>query len=158
MDVFLLRHGKAKQPSIREPSDHLRPLTISGFRSMEKIGMAIKKMNINPDILASSPLTRAVQTAEIVSRHINSDVSIWESLKPEMSHHAAAEAILASDLDSIMLVGHEPHLSDLASHMISGGEASISIKKGGLVCIDITPRNQNILRYVLTPRQMRMMC
>ena len=154
MIVFLLRHGKAARPSTLVHSDHMRPLTNTGRSEMLKIGRAIKRLDISPGILASSPLVRAVQTAEIVSEHLNIDVTLWDELKPESHPSATLKLIQSLDVKSVMLVGHEPHMTDLISHMISATMLPISLKKGGLACIRMPAKGLASLRYLLTPRQM----
>lgn len=156
MDVFLLRHGKAERPSARIPSDYHRPLTVPGRREMEKVGRAIRKMGIRPDLLASSPLVRAAQTAEIVSGYLGAAVDEWEVLKPEAPPAGAIKALEDAGADSVMLVGHEPHMSTLISQMISDGTASVSLKKGGLACVRTYMPGSANLRYVLTPKQLVM--
>lgn len=156
MDVFLLRHGKAERPSVRIPSDYHRPLTVPGRREMERVGRAIRKMGIRPDVLASSPLVRAAQTAEIVSGYLGAAVDEWEELKPEVPPAETMKALEAAGADSVMLVGHEPHLSTLISRMISDGTASVSLKKGGLACVRTYMPGSADLRYVLTPKQLVM--
>ena len=157
MDVYILRHGKAAPPSLRIPSDHDRPLTDAGRRELSRTGRALRHMGIRPDTLASSPLLRAVQTAEAISRHVGADVEIWEDLKPETTPDETLDTIRLSGADSIMVVGHEPHLTALISHMTSGHPIHISLKKGGLACVRLPVLGRGALRYILTPKQMGMM-
>lgn len=156
MDVLLLRHGKAERPSIRVPSDYQRPLTGIGRKEVERVGRAIKKMGINPDVLATSPLVRAAQTAEIVSGYMDAETVEWEELRPETDPKDTIDMIEAAGADTIMLVGHEPHMSTLISQMISDGSAIISLKKGGLACVRVPALGPGRLRYVLTLRQLVM--
>lgn len=157
MIVFLLRHGKAVNPSSLIHNDHMRPLTDIGHNEMIKVGKAMKRLDIQPDILASSPLVRAVQTAEIVSKYVGTSVTLWGELKPE-SHTSDALKILQNlHVKSIMLVGHQPHLTDLISNIISTTMLSISLKKGGLACVRIPVRGLASLRYLLTPKQLSKM-
>ena len=157
MNVYVFRHGKAAPPSLRVPSDHDRPLTTLGRRELIKTGRALRRLGIRPDTLASSPLLRATQTAEVISKYVGADMEIWEDLKPETSPSHTMDAIRSTGADSIMVVGHEPHLSNLVSHMISGHDAYISLKKGGLACVRLPVLGQGELRYILTPKQMGMM-
>ena len=157
MNVFVLRHGKAAPPSMRVPSDHDRPLTALGRRELAKTGRALRRMGIRPDTLASSPLLRAVQTAEVVSKYVGADMEIWDDLKPETDPNQTLDAIRSTGSDSIMVVGHEPHLTNLISHMISGRDAYMSLKKGGLACVRLPVLGPGKLRYMLTPKQMGLM-
>lgn len=157
MNVFVLRHGKAAPPSRRIPSDHDRPLTTPGRRELAKTGRALRRMGIRPDTLASSPLLRAVQTAEVISGYVGADMEIWDGLKPETSPTHTIDVIRSTGADSIMVVGHEPHLTNLISHMISGRDAYMSLKKGGLACVRLSVPGRGELRYILTPKQMGLM-
>lgn len=157
MDVYILRHGKAAPPSLRIPSDHDRPLTDAGLRELSRTGRALRHMGIRPDTLASSPLLRAIQTAEAISKYVGAEVEIWEDLKPETIPDETLHTIRSTGADSIMLVGHEPHLTGLISHMTSGRPVQISLKKGGLACVRLPVLGYGALRYILTPKQMGMM-
>ena len=157
MEVHILRHGKAAPPSLRIPSDHDRPLTDAGRRELARTGRALRRMDVRPDTLASSPLLRAIQTAEAISKHVGADVEIWEDLKPETTPSETLHTIRLSGADSIMVVGHEPHLTALISHMTSGHPIQISLKKGGLACVRLPVLGRGALRYILTPKQMGMM-
>lgn len=157
MDLFLVRHGKAARPTITEPSDYTRPLTSLGHREMHKIGRALQRMNIRPEILATSPLLRTAQTADIISEYLEADVEKWNILRPESSATATINLIQSYHADSIMLVGHKPHLMDVISYLISDGDAILTLKKGGVACVRITEHGFSVLRYLLTPKQLVMM-
>ena len=154
MNIYVLRHGKAAPPSRRVPSDHGRPLTGLGRRELAATGRALRRMKIRPDTLASSPLLRAVQTAETISKYVGADMEIWDDLKPETDPNQTLDAIRSTGADSVMVVGHEPHLTSLISYMIAGRNASISLKKGGLACVRLPVLGRGALRYILTPKQM----
>ena len=156
MEIQLLRHGKAASPSLRMPSDHDRPLTDEGRRELVKTGKALRNMRLRPDILASSPLVRAVQTSETISKYVGAETEIWNELKPETPPEQTLHTIQKAGADSILLVGHQPHLSNLISHMISDNHASISIKKGGLACVRLSALGHGELRYIMTPKQLGM--
>ncbi len=156
MDVLLLRHGKAERPSIRVPSDYQRPLTAIGRKEVERVGRAIRRMGINPDVLATSPLVRAAQTAGIVSGYVGVEAVEWDELKPETDPRDTIDMVEAAGADTVLLVGHEPHMSSMISQMISDGSAVVSLKKGGLACVRVPALGPGRLRYVLTPRQLAM--
>lgn len=156
MIVYLLRHGKAARPSFSVHSDYTRPLTNVGRREMRKIGQALNRLKIQPEILASSPLTRSIETAEIVSKYVGVEVVQWDELKPETHPFKTMDVIEKLPVKSIMVVGHEPHLSNLISHMISATMLPLSLKKGSLACVRMPAVGFASLRYLLTPRQMGM--
>ena len=84
-------------------------------------------------------------------------MEIWDDLKPETDPSQTLDAIRSTGSDSIMVVGHEPHLTNLISHMISGRDAYMSLKKGGLACVRLPVLGPGKLRYMLTPKQMGLM-
>jgi len=169
MEIYILRHGKAEQRSVMISSDAGRRLTESGIEEMRKIASGITALGLRPCHIVSSPLERAKTTARIVAARMQVrsgaaryKITIWPELKPESdileAHRRLAD--MAPDA-SIMLVGHEPHLSSLALSMIQTGSGmcSMDLKKGGLAIIRGNAsgrRIQGSLRSLMTPKQLRM--
>ena len=154
MELIILRHG--------ETGNRARGLTASGRKKMEDAANSINDLKLQIHKIVTSPLTNARETAEIVARVLNKQriSRIWDELKPE-----AETADLYRRLSkfkgesSILLVGHEPYLSNMISELISGGKRSrILLKKGGMakVVIDsLAPKTSDELRWLLTPRQIK---
>jgi len=160
MDLYLLRHGKAAAGS--GSSDDARGLTPEGRKEIRQVGGWIASRKIPLTLVATSPLTRATETAALVHGVLEPrpDLEIWDELAPggnlddlviRIASHEAAPALL--------LVGHEPLLSTLASRIIAGDErARISLSKGGLAKIrgiGFTDGVTGELHWMLTPRQIR---
>ena len=150
MELYILRHGKAQEHTQNFAGDSKRELTEVGKKELCCIAKAIKNLEIDVDDIISSPLIRAKQTAEIIIKHVKSkkkSIKIWNELKPD---------------SSIMLVGHEPHLTDLISKIISNdGTVDISLKKGGLVhiiCNIAKGKISGSLRSIMTPKQLKKLC
>ena len=166
MDIYILRHGKAEERSQNITSDSKRRLTEAGKSELECIAQAIKNLDISFDSIVSSPLVRAKQTADITIRNVKSkkkSITIWDELKPEINVNKTIKKLASlNPTSSILLVGHEPHLSLLISQIISGGEnADISLKKGGFVHIRGSSHNSELfgsLRSILTPKQLKKLC
>ena len=156
MKVYVLRHGKAAPHSPGHPGDRGRPLTDVGRRQLASAGKALRRLGVRPNMLASSPLARAVQTAEIISKYVGAEVQLWTALQPERSPADALDRIRRSGVDSIMVVGHEPHLTGLISVMISDCRPSISLKTGAMAYVRLGAPASGTLRYMLTPKQMGM--
>jgi phosphohistidine phosphatase len=163
MDLFILRHGKAGQPSVGS-DDSARALTDEGRDEVRKVARWMRQKKFRFDLIATSPLTRALQTAEIVAGSLDCKdrLEIWDELKPggdpdTICYHSAQNGNDAS----VILVGHEPLLSGLAGKIITGGGlASLVLAKGGLIKIrnytfDKKPSGE--LRWLLTPGQMMAM-
>jgi phosphohistidine phosphatase len=159
-ELYLVRHGVAEERGDAWPDDAKRPLTADGTSRMRKAAQGLARLGVGVDIVLSSPLVRARQTAEILAGELNPRPSIVnvESLAPGGSH-----AALVADLEKnarksrIALVGHEPEIGELAARLI-GSRHPIEFKKGTVCCIDvdeIPPSGPGDLRWLLTPKIMR---
>lgn len=163
MNLYLLRHGPAvaRDPA-RYPDDALRPLNERGKEQVRKIAEAMARAGLDIDLIWFSPLLRTRQTAAAVAKRFD----------PE--HHARAHDQLAPDGDprkllgdlagldpepaNLLLVGHEPYLSELLSVVTCGGlSLRTEIKKGGLAKLEIDGRSIRFgqcatLKWLLPPR------
>ena len=159
MDLFILRHGEAEQRVSTEHSDFHRPLTAAGQEEVLGIAKSLNKLGIKFDIVVTSPLKRAHQTAMIAAKVFNNEqrVEEWNELKPEGNrlnlYHKLSQF---KEQSSILLVGHEPYLSEVVSELIFEGNSSgrIVLKKAGLARIRIissTPKLQGELIWLLAP-------
>ncbi len=159
MDLFILRHGKAEQSSDR--ADGKRALTADGKDEMRKIGKWMQQKKFRFDVIATSPLTRAYETAEIVARSLGQKerLVVWEELGPGGDLDALSYRSSRYGEDAaIILIGHEPMLSTLISRIISGYDTgSLILAKGGLAKIrnfSFDKRPSGELQWLLTPAQM----
>jgi phosphohistidine phosphatase len=161
MDLFILRHGDAGRRSATFRDDSKRPLTEDGKKKVEEISKGLLALGIEPDYIFSSPLLRSKQTAEIVFNNLKckNQMSELDELKPEGSKLQLYKKLSTLKQDSsVLLVGHEPYLSELVGEAVSGGGARIDLKKGGLVrirTISILPKIQGELRWLLTPKHLK---
>ncbi|ABS54827.1 phosphohistidine phosphatase, SixA [Methanoregula boonei 6A8] len=138
MDLYLLRHGKAGQ-SPGGFDDNTRPLTAEGKKEIRNAGRFLKKRKIRFDGIATSPLLRARETAEIVAKVTGAkeDPAIWDELAPNGDPDTLCyQASQYGDDAVLLLVGHEPSLAGLISRVIAReGSASVALGKGGLAKI-----------------------
>jgi phosphohistidine phosphatase len=163
VNVFILRHGEAGTTMTMPSKDFERPLTEAGREEIESIASSIRKLNVEFDRVATSPLTRAKETAEIVVGEYKDrapKMEIWEELRPEGNRQDVIQRLSKLRQDSdVLLVGHEPYLSTLIGEIITAGSpARISLKKGGLAKIQIhsfAPKAAGELRWLLTPRHLK---
>ena len=140
-----------------------RPLTEAGRTEIEKIGNSLAQLSVDFDRVASSPLRRAKETAEIVIKAYEKNppkLEIWDELRPEGNKSELMQRLSKLKQDSdVLLVGHEPYLSALMGEIIAGNSASrILLKKGGLAKIQImsfAPKVTGELRWLLTPRHLK---
>lgn len=164
MDLYVLRHGEAGKRLAAGSKDSGRALTVAGAKEVEEIAGAIAKLGIKPDLVATSPLARAHQTAAIVAKElkIKNKLQDWDELKPEGSRAKLYERLGKFKPEaSIMVVGHEPYLSGLVSELLFDGQKGrVVMKKAGLARVGVTslrPRPKGELRWLLTPKIMKRM-
>lgn len=137
MQLFFLRHGLADR-SAWSGADYERPLTPRGMERMGLEAEFISKLDLGMDYILTSPLTRALQTAEIVAEYLGllDQMEVDDRLSPGFGR-ADLAAILEDypRADSIMFVGHEPDFSLTIEGLIGGG--SVVCKKGSLARVDL---------------------
>ncbi len=159
-ELYFVRHGLAEERGDAWPDDAKRPLTDEGMSRMRKSARGLTRIGVTLDVILTSPLVRARQTAEILASALDprpSMVSI-DSLKPDGTY-----AAVLADLDKhsrkcrIALVGHEPMMGEIAARLI-GSRHPIEFKKGGVCRIDVDdlpPAGPGDVRWMLTPKIMR---
>lgn len=163
MEIYILRHGiAAPQDRIRYPDDSRRPLTKEGRRKMRAIARAMKKMNLDLDLILSSPYVRASQTAEIAAKALGEELLKYsEHLRSGGNPRALVKELnqLPASQSRIVLVGHEPYLSKFISTLVTGSATALSmtLKKGGLCKLSVERLKDGhcaTLEWLLTPRQL----
>jgi phosphohistidine phosphatase len=163
MKLLIVRHGKAGDreafAATGQP-DELRPLTAEGAREMKAIASALHAIVPRIDVIATSPLVRARQTAEAIAREYDLPVSETSVLEPDSAFaELEAWARRGARGNVTAIVGHEPHLSGLAAWLIGpAGDARLELKKGGacLLVFDALPeRGSGTLRWLLAPGVIR---
>ena len=162
MKMFILRHGIAVEPGTPGyDRDSERPLTPEGRRKTRQIARALAKLKVQPDAILTSPFVRAHQTAEIVATglRLKKRLHLCEHLAcgGDVKRLIAEINRRYAKADSVMLVGHEPDLSELASLLISGKPdgASIELKKGGLCVMETDSLRAGrcaTLQWLATPK------
>lgn len=140
MKLLLLRHGKAEDFSSSGGGDFARALIEKGIEQSRNAARVLSAADSLPDLVLSSPVLRARQTAEEFCRAAGiSEPLIEDWLACGMSPQTAlAELRAFSEYESIMVVGHEPDFSQLVQHSL-GASGSIEIRKGSLTCLEIKP-------------------
>ena len=135
MILYFLRHGKAGSP---QPSnDDGRELTDGGRRALRNAAPLWRRLNLRPDVVISSPLPRAFQSAEAVRDAVGGELLADDRLRPGASWGDLARAITAHpEARRVMFVGHEPDLSSAIAALT--GAASVRMRKGGLACVEFS--------------------
>ena len=139
MRIFLIRHTEA-QPLEEVSSDEERTITVKGEKRIRKAAQGLRRLNLFPERIFSSPLKRALQTAEIIAEELGfvGDIEAVDELSPESPPEELINVFHELHHEEIMLVGHQPLLGLTASALLGiRAEGCISLKKGGLMRIDI---------------------
>ena len=164
MRLLVVRHAIAMEReafAATGKDDDLWPLTRTGRRKMRQAAKGLLHLAGRPDLLVTSPLTRARQTAKILADIYGVKVvATVDVLRPESPLPMfAAWASQQAGHSTIAIVGHEPHLSGLVTWLMSGGtEPRIVLKKGGacLLSFDGNPRRgKGVLEWLAKPSQLR---
>jgi len=145
MRLILLRHGPAgRRDAERWPDDALRPLTSHGIKRSRDAARGLARVEPGISLIASSSLGRALQTARVFARALDVDaVEELDALRPGGSRDRLLEFLAAHGRDrSIMLVGHEPDLGELAGALLFDSPSALPMKKAGACAIafDTEPR------------------
>lgn len=164
MELLVIRHGIAEERDAYAAAgkdDAQRPLTGEGRRKMRLAARGLVTRVPTLELLVSSPLARARETAEIVARAYGG-VAIREisQLKPDQSPEAFGAWLRGQASGGVVAaVGHEPLLGRIVSHLVAGRANSfIELKKGGACLVAFPERVEpgaGLLRWALTPGQLR---
>jgi phosphohistidine phosphatase len=149
MKLYLVQHAKAAS----EQTDPQRPLTKEGRNEIQKVAAFIKPLNLCVDYLWHSGKKRSVQTAEILAEVIKvKTLTTHDGLGPSDDVTVIRNELITTSGD-IMIVGHLPFLSKLASLLLAGAESAntVAFKNGGIVCLNYSEENQWQIDWVVIP-------
>ena len=159
MELYLLRHGKAFDIGAGGAQDDFsRALTEKGIEEMESEARAMRRLGVKPDLIVSSPLVRATETAQIVAKRLGLKKVLLKSelLSPGLDLSGLRTLVDQYDAaESIMLVGHEPDLSAVIGDLMGARGESVEMKKGGLALLSFArpvKRGAGILQWLIPPR------
>jgi phosphohistidine phosphatase len=159
MFLYFLRHASAGQQVSDPKKDEKRGLDKDGIEQCGYIGRAMAALNVQVDIIISSPLKRATQTAALVGNEMGHEgkLVIDSALRPEATF-ADFQKMLEryARQDAVLVVGHNPNLRDFLGRVISdsGCEAVVELKKGAFAKVEMR-RNSGSLSWCITPRILR---
>ena len=158
MFVYFLRHANAGQSLPNANKDEKRALDKDGIEQCGYVGRALAALGVQADVIVSSPLKRAKQTAALVGNEMGYEdkLATDSSLRPEATF-ADFQKLLEkyARCESILLVGHNPNLSGFLGRVIGGGHlAAIELKKGAVAKVELR-RNAGSLSWCITPRILR---
>jgi phosphohistidine phosphatase len=158
--LYLVRHAIAAERGPKWPDDTKRPLTHKGAARMRQVVRGLRALGVEVDLVLTSPLVRARQTADILVEGLGSapTLEVTPALAPEESPSAVAAALgRHASASRIALVGHEPGLGLLAAWLIGAREPFV-FKKGGVCRIDVPtlpPGRNGALVWHAAPKMLR---
>ena len=164
MMLYILRHATAEESS-SSGDDGARRLTQKSKEKMVGAAAGLREMALKFDVILTSPLARATETAEIVAAAYGNapPPQVLPALATGVPPADAVAALRAfAKNDHVMIVGHEPQLTAIASIVLTGASDVLQakLKTGGCIAIDLPARfdrGGGELRWMLTHGQLRQM-
>jgi phosphohistidine phosphatase len=159
MLLYFLRHASAGKTMSDPKKDERRPLDEEGILQARYVGRMLANLDIQVDQIISSSLKRARQTASLVANEMafEAAVQIDDALRPE-AEYEQFQAMLSryKKYDAVMVVGHNPSLTEFLSKSISAGSGSaqIDFKKGSVARVEMNGRT-GMLQWLVTPKVAR---
>lgn len=140
MDIYLVRHGHAL--SLEEQgidNDEDRTLSLRGEEQARQVGLALQRLRVEPDVVVTTPLLRARRTAELLLQDWPApipEILVADALTPECKPRKLAKFLKELGRERVVVVGHQPDLSEWSAWLIGSKKAYIDFAKGGLAYID----------------------
>ncbi|HLY11168.1 MAG TPA: histidine phosphatase family protein [Planctomycetota bacterium] len=160
MNVGFFRHGPAVARGTEGVAESDRPLTPEGRKKTVQAARGLRALGLGIDAVYTSPLPRALQTAEIVAGVLQlAAPTVLDGLSPSGSPRRLLAGLRELDSESPLLVGHEPLLSSAVMLAISGAAAgAIELKKAGLAVVEMesaAARPRGMLKLLLSGSALR---
>ena len=161
MNLYILRHAIAvERGTVRYPNDD-RPLTPEGISKMKKEAECFPWLIKSIDMIFSSPLSRAKETAHIAAKSLKAEskIHIIDALLPDAKiENLFTELNSFWQKENIMIVGHEPQLSLITSALIGVDDSVVDLKKGGLCLVAVNgamKKGSGKLQWLFRPKHLR---
>ncbi len=154
MEIWLLRHAAAEDRS-SSGRDADRTLTEDGHRRARDVARGLAALEPGIELILTSPFARARQTAEPAARALRLTAKLRETpaLEPARDPQEILEEIRGEGADSVLLVGHEPHLGELLGRLVAGrGGLAIPMKKAAVARLSWEGSGPAALRALLPPK------
>jgi len=155
--VYLIRHGIAIDRALSE-EDETRPLTEKGRKKTEKVAKKLKDIGINFDIILTSPLLRAKQTADILEKEgLTTTLETFSPLAPNGNIQDWLNWWEENTPETVALVGHEPNLGNWSERLIWGEiKGKLVVKKAGIIGLNcpqnLSPLGNSELFLLTSPK------
>ena len=157
MQIYLLRHGIAEDAADGQ-SDSERALIPEGRKKLRNVLRAAHVAGVAPALILTSPLKRAVQTAQLASEILEykGDLLRTKALEPGAHPRMVWEEIrVHKDQPAVLLAGHEPLFSSLTAFLLGCPDLQVEFKKGALACVSIDrfgAEPHGALNWMITPK------
>lgn len=156
--LYVVRHGIAVPHGTPGISDDERPLTPKGEGRMKEIGRGLAALGLEVDRIVTSPLPRALRTAQILGRQLDLDdrLEIADVLTAGSSPLAIRDWLDERTEERLMIVGHNPTFSELVGLLVLGeaGRLPLELKKGGIAALSASESSRALFRidWIAPPR------
>ena len=158
--LYLLRHGIAVPHGTPGMPEDDRPLTAEGERRVREIARGLKRLKLEVDRIATSPLPRALKTARIVAEVFGTPelVETFDQLRAGQDASSIRAWLANREEPRLMIVGHNPTLSDLLALLTTGDEnhAYCELRKGGIASLVGDPRGLYQVDWIARPKLFRL--
>ncbi len=158
--LYLLRHGLAVPHGVPGVPDNDRPLTGEGERRILQVGKGLRRLDIVLDRIATSPLPRALKTAQLVAEVMGEPdlVEVVDELRPGRDASSLRAWLATREELRLMVVGHNPSLSDLLALLTTGDTnlAYCELHKGGIASLIGDPRGLYRVDWIARSRLFRL--
>lgn len=159
MTIYFLRHANAGERYSNPKKDEKRGLDKEGIEQCGYVGRALAALEVQVEGIISSPLKRSTQTAALVGNEIGYEgkLHVENALKPGAGFSDFRKMLdKYSKLENIMVVGHNPNLSEFLGRIVSdsGCEANLGLRKGAVAKVEIR-RSSAALQWCMTPKVLR---
>lgn len=158
MNLYLMRHANAGIPRGNATLDAKRSLIKEGKEQCVLMARVLSALKVQVDVIVSSPLKRAMQTAQYVGTELGYDGKV--EVSPALgldADFAAFQDLLAkyADREGVLMVGHNPNVFQFLGRLVTGnGDAAIRMRKGSVARIDLN-RHPALLQWLIDPRMAR---
>jgi phosphohistidine phosphatase len=157
--LFLFRHGLAVPHGTEGIEDDQRPLTSKGERRVRQVARGLKRLGLKLDRIVTSPLPRARRTAEITADVLDAAFLLEDAdvLRPSSPPEAIRDWLASRSDARIMLIGHNPNLSELLSLLCTGQlrPMVIELRKAGVASLRDDPLGRYQIDWLSRPRLVR---
>ena len=162
MKLVIVRHadaGDAEEFAKTGKPDALRPLSEKGRKQIEDAAIGLRALVPKCDLLVTSPYTRAVQTARMVEVVYDAALEQTSTLEPETAPDDFVQWLREhGDHNVVMAFGHEPHVGELSTWLMTGAtESRVEFKKGGACLFEFdgaVKKGAGVLRWLMGPKEL----